>query len=72
MRRGQVFPILESLFNSRKRRVAVQLKVNAVGLEKIRDPGDAHGYFRVIEVLLNTLAIHYYLFHDALYDNDLA
>ena len=72
MRRGQVFPILESLFNGRKRRVAVQLKVNAVGLEKIRDPGDAHGYFRVIEVLLNALAIHYYLFHDALYDNDLA
>ena len=72
MRRGQVFPILESLFNGRKRRVAVQLKVNAVGLEKIRDPGDAHGYFRVIEVLLKTLTIHYYLFHDTFYDNDLA
>lgn len=69
---GQIFPIFESYLNSRKRRVAVQLKVNAIGLEKIRDSGDAHSYFRVIEVLLKTLTIHYYLFHDTFYDNDLA
>ena len=49
-----------------------QFEVNAVGLEKIRDPGDAHSYFRVIEVLLKTLTIHYYLFHDTFYDSDLA
>ena len=72
MRCGQTFPIFESYFNSRKRRVAIQLKVNAIGLEKIRDPGNAHSYFRVIEVLLKTLTIHYYLFHDTFYDNDLA
>ena len=72
MRCGQTFPIFESYFNSRKRRVAIQLKVNAIGLEKIRDPGNAHSYFRVIEVLLKTLTIHYYLFHDSFYDNDLA
>ena len=52
--------------------MAVQFEVNAVGLEKIRDPGDAHSYFRVIEVLLKTLTIHYYLFHNTFYDNDLA
>ena len=69
---GQIFPIFESCFNSRKRRVAIQLEVNAVGLEKIRDSGDAHSYFRVIEVLLKTLTVHYYLFHDSFYDNDLA
>ena len=61
---GQVFPIFQRDFNGRERWMTVKFVVNAVGLEKVRDPGDAHSDFRVIEVLLKTLGIHYYFLHN--------